>query len=189
MKILEGHENEFKELQEELRKAQKIEDSNLRDIEIRRILQEIKKISIIEIEPIDELEDDVISTIQKIKNKYTDETTGRYPSDFINGGCYYLAYMLKQIYGDKATIYTSFSKDIHAITKIGDKFYDVNGVFENKDENYSESNNEQFDYFIDICHIYKSKESIEIFEKRCDEILEEIKNERKEKEQNPNKLS
>lgn len=189
MKILEGHENELKELQEKLRKAKEIEDTNLRNIEIRNILQEMKKIVIIETEPIDELEKDVMSTIQKIINKYTDKEKGTYSSDFVNGGCYYLAYMLKEIYGEKATIYTSLSKDIHAITKIGNKFYDINGVFKNKDENYSEADNEQFDYFTDICYINRSKESIEIFEKRCDEILEEIKNERKSKEENKNKLS
>lgn len=189
MKIIKEYENKMNELQEELRKIREIEDSCIRNKEIIRILQEMKKIVIIEKEPIDELEKDVLSTIQEIRNKYTNIEKGRYSSDFINGGCYYLAYMLKEIYGDKSTIYTSISKDIHAVTKVGNKFYDINGVYKNKDENYLESNDEDFDYFTDICYINKSKKSIKIFEKVCDEILQKIKNERKEKEEKTNKLS
>lgn len=45
-----------------------------------------------------------------------------------NGSCYRLFLLLKQVYPEAVAYY---DKNYHVVTKIGDYYYDINGIYEN----------------------------------------------------------
>ncbi len=138
--------------------------------------------------------EDVELVIDKISKKYQEKTGGYAVSSFMEGGCYYFAIMLKKIFGDEAKVYTSMASygDIHAITKINENYYDINGNINkliDRDgynrvgidiSKYYEATQEDLYYFIDVCQLGVSSQHIKEFELLCDEIVDEIKEEQKE---------
>lgn len=124
---------------------------------------------------------EVNNIINKIVNEYSKNGGGSARSDFTQGGCYYFAMMLDKIFGEDATIYITTSNGIHAITKVYEDYYDVNGIIKPTTENlegYYAADEDEFNFFIDLCYIGRNKNNIEIFEKKCEDILNKILEER-----------
>ena len=150
-------------------------ESSSKDLEISTILKEMKKY--IELEDIEK--DEVEEIIFNIRKKYS-YYSNCVERDFLEGGCYYFAYMLKKIYKDAARIYTTCNeKDIHAVVKINDFYYDVRGNLSKQEdlsfEKYRKlESKEEFYEFSNICKIVLSKSHIVYFESVCNKILSEI---------------
>ena len=153
-------------------------------------------------EPILDVIDSIIS---KFSQKYIDSDPDFQKLDedtkyqitmsiFMEGSCYYFSHMLNKIFENDSKIYTSASNDFHSVVKIGYSFYDVQGniasTYNRKGyvrsyvdiSQYKEADEESYNYFVDLCHIGRNKESIKKIEGICDEVLEEIISERKNKE-------
>lgn len=167
------NEQEYKKLQQELKEvSENITDPELRQKRINEIVKEMKNYCEFE-------NDEVLSIIDKIKEKYTQMSPNEDVYDtFLTNGSYYFSYMLKTIFGEEAEIYTSTKGEIigHSIVKIKDSFYDVSGKLDpaqNK-EIYKKVNNEEFMFFEDLCKYGQSKDSIESFETKCNSVLNEI---------------
>lgn len=126
-------------------------------------------------------QNEVNSVINRIINEYSKCGGTSARGTFLEGGCYYFAIMLSKIFGENAKIYLSTSDEIHAVTKVYEDYYDVTGIIKNPEEKlkgYYEADEDDFNYFIDLCYIGRNKNNIEIFEKRCEEVLNKVLEER-----------
>lgn len=175
MKVLD--KEKYEELKKELQYVSRNEqDDYIRNVKMKEIIEKMKQYVSFENNVIDEVEE----TIVEINQKYSKYSTS-IESDFLEKGCYYFAYMLKKIYKEDAQIYTDISDNIHAITKINGNFYDVRGKINiDKDNSYYPASELDYEYFRDLCWIGRSKENMKQFESNCDEVLEEILQEREE---------
>lgn len=175
MKVL--NKEKYEELKKKLQYIKKSEKNvDVREKRVKEIIAQMRECLYFEKIERDEVEE----TINEIKQKYSKYSTS-IKSDFLEKGCYYFAYILKKIYKEDAQIYTDISDNIHAITKINGNFYDVRGKI-NIDENnsYHPASELDYEYFREICWIGRSKENMKQFESNCDEVLEEILQEREE---------
>lgn len=132
----------------------------------------------------------ILNIIEKIKEKYNEKTGGDAKVTFTEGGCYYLPIMLKKLMPEEnVKIYIStVGEESHALSKIDNNYYDITGnvlnynlkkssFLDNKEiniSNYKEANEDDYNYFVDICHLGKNKEYIKNFELICDEITNEL---------------
>lgn len=120
---------------------------------------------------------EVLRVIDIIKEEYNKNEMGYAQTEFKEGGCYYLAIMLKRIFKDEATIYITEREEIHAIVKIENTYYDIDGIKDpilNDLTYYYQPTEEEFLSFMDKCNIGCSKASINIFENKCNKILKKI---------------
>lgn len=172
----ENYLQEFEEYKEIIKNPSGLSENDLIEIYNKgkvcyRKIQEIRKLE----------EDKVIYIIEKIKEEYDKNNQGYAMSEFRRGGCYYFSIMLKKIFREDAKIYICENSGIHSITKVYDSFYDIGGkIGQNTGidiNDYHEPTEEEFSSFIDKCYLFRNKESIEIFEKKCDDIVEKIINE------------
>ncbi len=164
----------YEELKNKLLEARKIESNEEREKKVCLILEEMKKYVLIKRK--EDIDIEVENKIKEIKKIYLEENQGRSERDFLNYGCYYFAYILKEIFKEKASIYTCTNKEIHCIVKINNNYYDVRGNINNDIDidDYIESDEESFSLFYDICMINRKKETKELMEKTLRKILEKI---------------
>ncbi|MBP3634851.1 MAG: hypothetical protein J6J17_00110 [Bacilli bacterium] len=176
---------QYREYLQTIRKESKNENEQPIKKVIQEYAEKIKKIN----ESIRKKDEEVEAVINKIKDEYNDITKGDAVTEFTEGGCYYFAYMLKQIFPNEAQIYTCTTGDIHAIVKINGSFYDARGNINKKNNNieslinpikpeyYLLTEGEYFEYFKDICNSSRKGEMVRNFEQTCDRVLEKVKNE------------
>ena len=93
---------------------------------------------------------------------------------------------VEEILKEEAQIYTTYLNGVHAIVKVRDNFYDINGNIKNKYDKlgykrndidlnkYFISEGENFWLFSDLCTIARGKEIILKEEKLCDTITDEL---------------
>ena len=86
----------------------------------------------------------------------------------------------------RGSIYTTYLNGVHAIVKVRNNFYDINGNINNKYDKlgykrndidlnkYFISEGENFWIFSDLCTIARGKEIILKEEKLCDTITDEL---------------
>lgn len=145
--------------------------------ERQRLIKEIKSILINHKEYQKKSQQEVLKIIEIIIQEYNKNEKGYAQTEFKEGGCYFLAIMLKKIYKDKATIYITEEREIHAIVKIENTYYDIDGIKDSSINSlmyYHQPTEEEFLSFIDKCNIGRSKDSINIFETKCNKILKNI---------------
>lgn len=166
--------------EEKLRKlGQELKEINKETIEgkekVKEILKEMREC--VEYTKIER--DPVIDIIVKIREKYSKYTKSiTVESDFLNGKCCYMSYMLKEIYGDEADIYMCCREEFHSVTKIRGKFYDVRGIIDEEAlKNYRKCNNDDVLFFIDLCNVGVKVEKVRKQEEMFDRIVSEIKEE------------
>ena len=94
--------------------------------------------------------------------------------------------MVEEILKEEAQIYTTYLNGVHAIVKVRNNFYDINGNINNKYDKlgykrndidlnkYFISEGENFWIFSDLCTIARGKEIILKEEKLCDTITDEL---------------
>lgn len=121
----------------------------------------------------------VINVINEIIKYYNENNRGDALTEFLEFGCYEFAIMLKKIFKDDATVFISTSDGFHAITNVYGEFYDVRGNLSEEDvfidfREYHKPTEEEFNYFIDICYVFKNRDYMKQFEERCDQIVYKI---------------
>lgn len=179
------NKEKYEELKQQLTEVKKGKS----DKSISDILEEMKKYVLFIKEPQSEenIKDrEIEEIINMLAFKYQNKTQEDAVRTFTEGFCYYFAIMLKKIFKDEAEIYTTMNAGHHAIVKIGENFYDVNGNIKkyfdrngdikNKIDpsDYLPTKEEYFLLFIDWCNAGRTKKEIERTEKICDEITEEM---------------
>lgn len=177
----------YKKLSEEINKIKKGESNN----KIEDIIEKMKScVDFNEKSEKEKLNEKIENIIEIISNKYEEKTGGMASETFTEGLCYYFAIMLKKVVekvlNESCQIYVTVSNSIHAIVKIHDNFYDINGNINNKYDRFGYLRNEinikeyhtceeeEFLYFIDLCNIRSYKKEITKEENVCDVITEEI---------------
>lgn len=176
-------EKKFKELQKEIRDEREGKGNRT----LSEILDEMKKYVVFEELSESKKKDQEVETIiDKFASKYEYKMKGNATATFTEGLCYYFAIILKKIFKEEAKIYITSISGIHAIIKIGDNFYDINGnikrdfdrngEFRNKIDpsKYYEPDEDDFLYFCSICKIGRDLEILKQIENKCDEFAEEI---------------
>lgn len=174
----------YKSLKEEITKKKNGESNN----KIEDIVIEMKKC--IDFQEKHELDNDVEEIINIFVDKFEEKTGGIASETFTEGFCYYFALMLKkmveEILKEEAQIYTTYLNGVHAIVKVRNNFYDINGNINNKYDKlgykrndidlnkYFISEGENFWLFSDLCTIARGKEIILKEEKLCDTITDEL---------------
>lgn len=177
----------YKSLKDEINRIKNGESNN----KIEDIIIEMKKcINFKEENKSQKLNQNVEKIITVFADKFEEMTGGTASETFTEGFCYYFALVLKQlveeILKEQAQIYTTHLNGAHAIVKVGNSFYDINGNINKRYDrlgylrNYIDSSlyritdEEDFLFFSDLCTIGRAKEIILKEEKVCDTITDEL---------------
>lgn len=189
MDILEELKSEYNEKLLEIKKImndEKISYEDKRKIllnyvdENKKLFKEIRALS-------KEKEEKITDVIKLIRKKYNEKTGGDASATYTEGGCYYFPIMIKSIFPEEnSQVYiSSGGVETHALIKINDNYYDINGNIKNPigdrlDEkpidikDYKEATGDDYDYFKDLCYVGRNKENMNELERISDEISYEI---------------
>lgn len=146
-------------------------------IKKQKLIKEAKPSLVKYMEAVRKKQEKVLSIINKIKEEYNKNDKGYAQTEFKERGCYYFAIMLKRIFEDESAIYITERKEFHALVKIENTYYDINGIIDprlNDLTYYYQPTEEEFLSFIDKCNIECSKDYINIFENKCNKILQNL---------------
>lgn len=113
----------------------------------------------------------VLNLIDEINNEFKEHYNKDPYHYYMNGHCFYYAHVLKDLYGDNATIWRSNS---HCVTKVGGYLFDVCGpIMEGKDKFDLQIEKNDYVTELDLCPT--SKDMRDSDKEKRDYLIESIK--------------